>query len=56
MARIRGGHTNPSVSREARPRASSPQDSSQAPQAPTVPSSKGGVPSSPPQRRYSTRR
>ncbi|RVW70088.1 Retrovirus-related Pol polyprotein from transposon 17.6 [Vitis vinifera] len=31
MARIRGGHTNPSVSCEAKPRASFPQDSSQAP-------------------------
>ncbi|RVW36252.1 hypothetical protein CK203_107279 [Vitis vinifera] len=29
MARIRGGHTDPSVSREAKLRASSPQDSSQ---------------------------
>ena len=34
MMRIRGGHTDPSVSREARPRASSPQDSSKAPQVP----------------------
>ncbi|RVW67940.1 Retrovirus-related Pol polyprotein from transposon opus [Vitis vinifera] len=42
-----------SVSREARPRASSPQDSFKAPQVtPIVPSSEGGVPSSPPQRRY----
>ena len=56
MAHIRGGHTGPSVYREARPRASSPQDSSQVPQAPTVLSSECGVPSSPPQRRYSTRR
>ncbi|RVW12355.1 hypothetical protein CK203_104919 [Vitis vinifera] len=31
MARIRGGHTNPSVSSEQRPRASPPTDSSQAP-------------------------
>ncbi|RVW20404.1 hypothetical protein CK203_110612 [Vitis vinifera] len=29
---------------------------SEAPQAPTIPPSKGGVPSSPPQRRYETRR
>ncbi|KAL6315061.1 hypothetical protein AAG906_030909 [Vitis piasezkii] len=29
MVRIRGGHTDPSVSREAKLRASSPQDSSQ---------------------------
>ena len=43
MARIRGGHTDPSVAREARPIASAPQDSSQAPQAPTVPSFEGGV-------------
>ncbi|RVW61771.1 hypothetical protein CK203_064850, partial [Vitis vinifera] len=42
MAHIKGGHTDPSVSREARPRASSPQDSSQAPQALTVPSYKDG--------------
>nr|CAN80837.1 hypothetical protein VITISV_010182 [Vitis vinifera] len=56
MARIRGGHTDPSVSCEARPSASAPQDSSQAPQSPTVLSSEGGVPSSPPQRRYSSRR
>ncbi|RVX04723.1 hypothetical protein CK203_025025 [Vitis vinifera] len=56
MTCIRGGHTNPSASREARPRAPSPQDSSQAPQVPIIPSSEGGVPSSPPQRRYLTRR
>ena len=55
MARIRGGHTDPSSSHEPRPRASSPQDStSQAPEASTVPSSEGGVPSNPPQRRYET--
>ena len=57
MVHIRGGHTDPSLSRESRPRASPPQDStSQAPEALTVPYSKGGVPSSPPQRRYATRR
>ena len=56
MARIRGGHTDPSVSCEARPSASAPQDSSQVPQAPNVLSFEGGVPSSPPQRRYSSRR
>ncbi|RVW90633.1 hypothetical protein CK203_038849 [Vitis vinifera] len=34
MARIKGGHTDPSLSREPRPRASSPQDSTfQAPEA-----------------------
>ena len=44
MARIRGGHTDPSASREAKPRASSPWDSFQAPQALTVPSSEGGCP------------
>ncbi|KAL6310793.1 hypothetical protein AAG906_017304 [Vitis piasezkii] len=44
MTRIRGGHTDPSVSRETKPRASSPQDSSQAPEAPIIPSSKGGAP------------
>nr|CAN70625.1 hypothetical protein VITISV_032427 [Vitis vinifera] len=54
MAHIKGVHTYPLVSREARPRASSPQDSSEAPQALTVLSSEGGVPSSPPQRRYAT--
>ena len=42
---------------EVTPRASSPQDSTfQAFEAPTVPSSKGGVPSNPLQRRYATRR
>ena len=56
MACIRGGYTNLSVSREQRPRASPPQDLSQAPEAPTIPSSKGGVPSSPPWRKYATRR
>ena len=54
MACIRGNHSDHSVSHEARPSASAPQDSSQASQASTVPSSEGGVPSSPPQRRYST--
>ena len=54
MACIRGDHFDPSVSCEARPSASAPQDSSQDSQASTVPSSEGGVPSSPPQRRYST--
>ena len=43
MVRIRGGHTDPSVAREARSITSAPQDSSQAPQAPTVPSFEGGV-------------
>ena len=47
MARIRGAHTDPSLSREPRPRASSPQDSSQAPEALTVPSFEDGVPSNP---------
>ena len=57
MARIRGAHTDPSLSREPRPRASSPRDStSQAPEAPTVPSSEGEVPCNPSQRRYKTRR
>ena len=50
MVLIRGGHTDPSVSCETRPSASTPQDSSQASQASTVPSYEGGVPSSPPQR------
>ncbi|RVW78262.1 hypothetical protein CK203_055743 [Vitis vinifera] len=44
MARTRGGHTDPSASREAWPSASAPQDPSQASQAPTVPSSEGGGP------------
>ncbi|KAL6325079.1 hypothetical protein AAG906_022646 [Vitis piasezkii] len=56
MACVRGGHTNPSASCEARPSASAPQDSSQASQALTVPSFEGVVPSSPPRCRYSTRR
>ncbi|RVW21466.1 hypothetical protein CK203_115002 [Vitis vinifera] len=45
MKHIRGGHTNPSISRETRLRASSPQDSSQVPHAPTAPSSEGERPS-----------
>ena len=56
MVRTRGGHTDPSASREARLSASAPQDPSQASQALNVPSSEGRVPTSPPQRRYSTRR
>ena len=48
MARIGGGHTDSSLSRNLRPRASSPQDStSQAPEALTIPSSEGGVSSNP---------
>ena len=53
MACIRGGHIDPLASREARPKSSAPQDSSQAL---TVPSSKSEVSSSPPQRQYATRR
>ena len=56
MACMRGDHTDPLVSREQRPRAFPSQDSSQAPEAQTVPSSEGGEPSIPPQRRYTTRR
>nr|CAN83604.1 hypothetical protein VITISV_018020 [Vitis vinifera] len=57
MARIKGGHIDPSLSREPRPRASPPWDStSQAPEAPTVPSSEGGVPFNPSQHRYAIRR
>ncbi|RVW63252.1 hypothetical protein CK203_058626 [Vitis vinifera] len=56
MVHTRGGHIDPSASREARPSASTPQDPSQASQALTVPSSEGRVPTSPPQCRYSTRR
>ncbi|XP_034700966.1 gibberellin-regulated protein 14-like [Vitis riparia] len=53
MARIMEGHTNSSLSRNPRPRTSSSQDStSQALEALTIPSSEGGVPSNPPQRRY----
>ena len=52
MAHISGGHLDPSTSREAHPSTSIPRDSSQASQAPTVPSSEGRVPSSPPQHRY----
>ncbi|KAL6342188.1 hypothetical protein AAG906_006802 [Vitis piasezkii] len=55
IAHIRGGHIDPSLSREPRPRASLPRDSTyQAPQALTVPSFEGGVPSNPSQRRYET--
>ena len=54
MVRTRGGHIDPSASHEARPSTYAPQDPSQASQALTVPSSEGKVPSSPPQRRYST--
>ena len=54
MEGIRGGHTDPSVSLEQRPRASSPLDSSQVPVPQIIPSSEGGVPSSPPQQRYAT--
>ena len=56
MARTRGGHTDPSASCEDRPSASAPQDPSQASQALTIPSPESGVPSSPPQRKYSTQR
>lgn len=56
MACMRGGYTDPSVSCEQRPRASPSQDSSQALEAQTASSSKGGVPFSPPQLRYATRR
>nr|CAN79947.1 hypothetical protein VITISV_029084 [Vitis vinifera] len=56
MTRIRGGHTDSSLSCNPRPRASSPQDSTtQALEASTIPSSEGGVPSNPSQRRYETR-
>ncbi|RVW13076.1 hypothetical protein CK203_108968 [Vitis vinifera] len=54
IARIRGGHTDPLVSREARPSSSAPRDSSQAFQAPTVPSSEGDMPSNPPQPKTSS--
>ncbi|RVW69072.1 hypothetical protein CK203_063720 [Vitis vinifera] len=47
------GHIDLSASSEARPSASAPQDPFQASQALTVPSSKGRVPSSPPQCRPS---
>ena len=54
MVRTRGGHTDPSASREARPSASTPQDPSQASQALIVPSFEDRVPFSSPQRWYST--
>ncbi|RVW58672.1 hypothetical protein CK203_102772 [Vitis vinifera] len=54
MVRTRGGHIDPSASREARPSASTPQDPSQASQALTMPSPESRVPFIPPQRRYST--
>ena len=45
------------MSREPRPRASFPQDSTfQAPEAPIIPSVECGVPSNPPQHRYEMRR
>ena len=57
MVWIRGGHTDSSLSRNSRPRASSPQDlTSQAPETPTIPSFESGVPLNPPQCRYETRR
>ena len=47
MAHIRGGHIDSSLTREP---------TSQAIEAASIPSSEGGVPSSPHQRRYETRR
>ena len=47
MAHTRGGHTDASLTWEP---------TSQAPKAASIPSSEGGVPSSPHQRRYETRR
>lgn len=47
MAHTRGGHTDSSLTRDS---------ISQAPEAASIPPSKGRVPSGPPQRRYETRR
>eukprot|EP00261_Vitis_vinifera_P032286 XP_019073529.1 PREDICTED: uncharacterized protein LOC109121999 [Vitis vinifera] len=52
----RGGHTDPSASREAQPSTSTPQGPSQASRALTMPSLESRMPSSPLQHRYSTRR
>ena len=54
MVRTRGGHIDPSASREARPSVSTPPDPSQASQALIVPSPESRVPFSLPQRRYLT--
>ena len=56
MVSTRGGHTDPSASREAQPSTSTPQDPSQASRALTMPSLESKMPSSPLQHRYSTRR
>ena len=57
MAKTRGAHIASPSARNPRPRALPVQDSiSEAPQASAIPPSKGGVPSSPSQPRYETRR
>ncbi|XP_010648967.1 lysine-rich arabinogalactan protein 19-like [Vitis vinifera] len=57
MAKTRGAHVASPSTRNPRPRASPARDStSEAPQAPSIPPSKGKVPSNPPQRRYEMRR
>ncbi|RVW65998.1 hypothetical protein CK203_007475 [Vitis vinifera] len=57
MAKIRGAHVAPPSARNPRPRALPVRDStSEAPQASAIPPSESGVPSSPRQGRYETRR
>ena len=57
MAKTKGAHTASPSTRNPRPRASLMRDfTSVAPQALAIPPSKGGVQSSPPQRRYETSR
>ena len=57
MAKTRGAHAASLSTRNPRPRASPARDStSEAPQAPAIPPSEGGVPSNPPQRRYKMRK
>ncbi|RVW22336.1 hypothetical protein CK203_108733 [Vitis vinifera] len=57
MAKMRGAQTPSPSSRNTRPRASPARDSMfEAPEASTIPPSEGGVPPSPPQCRYETRR
>ncbi|KAL6336563.1 hypothetical protein AAG906_025117 [Vitis piasezkii] len=57
MAKTRGAHAVSPSACNPRPRASPTRDStSEAPQAFAIPPSEGGVPSSPPHRRYEMRR
>ncbi|XP_059592740.1 uncharacterized protein LOC132253768 [Vitis vinifera] len=57
MAKTRGAQTPSPSARNTRPRTSTMRDSmSEAPQASAIPPSEGGMPPSPSQRRYETRR